>query len=979
MKDLKQMWNDPPKEYRPVPFWSWNEKLDTKETAWQIEQMDKAGLGGYFMHARGGLQTAYMEDEWMDNVRCGLAEGQKRGMSAWGYDENGWPSGFGGGLVNGLGLKYQQKYLRYERTKDARQTDSTICNLPYEGENLHFYYEVNPFYVDTLDAEVIAKFIEVTHEQYLKTLGPDFQRMAGFFTDEPQISRNGIPWSLVLPQEYQKRYGEELLPSLSALFFETEGFEQVRFRFWQLVRDLFTDAFMKQIYDWCNANGSRLTGHMVLEETMESQIASNGACMPSYEFLHIPGIDWLGRSTGPSTGPVQVASVAAQLGKKQVLSESFALCGWDVSFEELRWVLEWQLVRGVNLLCPHLEGYSLRGIRKRDYPATLFYQQPWWGEYKTLNDYFSRIGMLLSEGEIHFRTLVLHPMASAWLCFNNGDNGRLRELDEKLASLLTALDEAQIPYHLGDERILARHGSISGKHFQVGQQTYDVVLVPDALVLSEETVSLLEKYSENGGLVIFAGTVPCYVDGKPSGRLAGLAARSVVCTSHAAAVAAVPRQADALRLSGGEHSGVVSTIRRFADDTTFYYIVNTAKEPRSFTAQFNGRSVRLLDALSGEILPVAYQMHEDAVVSVDISLPGMGSVLLLSSPDKQTGPAPLSKNSRPLNGLLKQEWTLAESDPNALTLDFCDCWFDGKLVEENCPVNNIQEMACDLLRPVDIDLVFHVAVGSLPRRPLYLVLETPEKFSLSVNGRPIEMTDCGYYRDKSFRKIPLGDSLRVGENELRLSIHFTQRPETYKNIQNSLMFESEKNKLTYDTEIEAVYLIGEFGIAAPGRFTELDRRGTRYSGQFALTDRPETLRCGNVIQQGFPFFNGRMLLKQTVTLTEEECKDRKLVFSDRCSTVTRVYVNGVQAGTVLWQPYEVELGDLLRPGENEIAVEIIGNLRNLLGPHHLEEGECYAVCPSSFFRESKVWCGGTNPAWNDDYCFVRYGLFLQDK
>lgn len=122
-----------------------------------------------------------------------------------------------------------------------------------------------------------------------------------------------------------------------------------------------------------------------------------------------------------------------------------------------------------------------------------------------------------------------------------------------------------------------------------------------------------------------------------------------------------------------------------------------------------------------------------------------------------------------------------------------------------------------------------------------------------------------------------------------------------------------------------------------------------------------------------------MLLKQTVTLTEEECKDRKLVFSDRCSTVTRVYVNGVQAGTVLWQPYEVELGDLLRPGENEIAVEIIGNLRNLLGPHHLEEGECYAVCPSSFFQESKVWCGGTNPAWNDDYCFVRYGLFLQDK
>jgi len=26
--------------------------------------------------------------------------------------ENGWPSGFGSGAVNELGLKYQQKYLR---------------------------------------------------------------------------------------------------------------------------------------------------------------------------------------------------------------------------------------------------------------------------------------------------------------------------------------------------------------------------------------------------------------------------------------------------------------------------------------------------------------------------------------------------------------------------------------------------------------------------------------------------------------------------------------------------------------------------------------------------------------------------------------------------------------------------------------------------------------------------------------------------
>ena len=99
-----------PKKYRPIPFWSWNEKLDTNETKRQIKMMNDVGMGGFFMHARGGLQTEYMENEWFENVAASVEEAKECGMDAWGYDENGWPSGFGSGLVNGLGEKYQQKY-----------------------------------------------------------------------------------------------------------------------------------------------------------------------------------------------------------------------------------------------------------------------------------------------------------------------------------------------------------------------------------------------------------------------------------------------------------------------------------------------------------------------------------------------------------------------------------------------------------------------------------------------------------------------------------------------------------------------------------------------------------------------------------------------------------------------------------------------------------------------------------------------------
>ena len=103
---------DVSKKYRPIPFWSWNEKLDIGETAEQVRTMHKAGIGGFFMHARGGLQTEYMGDEWFRNIDAAVNDAHDCGMGAWAYDENGWQSGFGNGIVNGMGVEYQQKYIR---------------------------------------------------------------------------------------------------------------------------------------------------------------------------------------------------------------------------------------------------------------------------------------------------------------------------------------------------------------------------------------------------------------------------------------------------------------------------------------------------------------------------------------------------------------------------------------------------------------------------------------------------------------------------------------------------------------------------------------------------------------------------------------------------------------------------------------------------------------------------------------------------
>jgi hypothetical protein len=179
---------NPDAKYRPSPFWSWNADLKPEELRWQIRRMHAAGLGGFFMHARSGLQTEYLSKEWMECVEASLDEAGKLGMDAWLYDENGWPSGFGGGLVNALGEKYQAKYLRYEII-DAADADGKENTLGFYSEDgsIHYgltlngnvsgrvmrcYYQVNPFYVDNLDAEVVAEFLRVTHQHYYDNIPP---------------------------------------------------------------------------------------------------------------------------------------------------------------------------------------------------------------------------------------------------------------------------------------------------------------------------------------------------------------------------------------------------------------------------------------------------------------------------------------------------------------------------------------------------------------------------------------------------------------------------------------------------------------------------------------------------------------------------------------------------------------------------------------------------------------------------------------
>ena len=981
MSEFEKMLQDPPKKYRPAPFWSWNEKLDVDETKKQIKQMDGAGLGGFFMHARGGLQTEYLSGEWFENVQASLDEGEKRGMLAWGYDENGWPSGFGGGAVNGLGLYYQQKYLRCEETKAPKEDGFTICNVAADGKTYHCYFEVNPFYVDTLNPEVIGRFLESTHEKYRQKLKGDFKKMKGFFTDEPQVSRNGVPWSFYLEKEYEKIYGEPIRAHLPKLFYRIDGFEQFRFRYWKLVRDLFTDSFMGVIGKWCKENGCELTGHMVLEEEYYEHILSNGCCMPSYEFMDIPGMDHLCRAMPSVQTEMQLTSVANQLGKKQILSETFAACGWNVSFEDMRRLYEHQMVHGVNLLCQHLEGYSLRGIRKRDYPASLFRHQPWWKDYKIFNDMVSRIGMLIAEGEVRFSILVLHTIESGWLLTDN--RAETDGYAAKLVGVMDALEDAQLHYHLGESRIIERYGKVKNGRLNIGTQSYSTVIVPPAKCLDSNTFKVLCEFKKQGGTVIFTEEIPGYIDGVKSAAVKEFADG---CTVTGAANVAENVPADcrlvSIKADDGQQSRYIrSTVRYFGSEkATAYYICNFSDRQNSVTVTAKGKSASVFDAISGLFLPVYFENSADSVV-IKSDIPSNSSVILFvyESRENKKGLPESGKGKISVSDKLKGDWQVLRSDDNSLTLDYCDLTVNGEVVASNLPISDVQEILCAYGKAVDAKIAFRFDIKELSFNACRLLIETPEIFDIFVNGSKIEKNVTGYSHDVCFKRIDIYKYLKTGENEICLHCDFKQSEAVYKTLNELKVFEAVKNKLTYDMEIEAIYLEGDFGVYTDSGFDFIDRGAVRTKGGFYLGKAPKSVTDGSLETQGYPFFAGSITLCKNAVLSENEAKRAVIDFKRLSSIVTEAEVNGKSAGKIMWKPYSLDISEFAKAGENEIRITLTGSLRNLLGPFHLDEGETYTALPFYFFHKSDVWGwgDGVNGKWVDDYTFIQNGLFFE--
>lgn len=999
----EKIFRNPPCEYRAAPFWAWNCDLNKDLLLREIDQMKRMGMGGFHMHVRTGMSTTYLSDGFIQLIRDCVDKAKEERMRAYLYDEDRWASGAAGGYVT-REERYRARYLlfttvSYEqaeenpasvpvdspRTGKGRLLARYAVRLNDEGELAEYrllkdgqqadaaetawyaYLEIekespwfnNQTYVNTLDKKAIERFVEITHERYKEVVGNEFGgAVQSIFSDEPQFSRKTtlgfagekkdvvLPWTDDLPDTFRAAYGEELLAGLPELYWELPGgaVSLIRYHYHDHIAERFAEGFADTVGTWCARNGLLLTGHMMEEPTLKSQTAALGEAMRSYRSFQLPGIDMLCDWREYTTAK-QAQSAAHQFGCPGVMSELYGVTNWDFDFRGHKLAGDWQAALGVTLRVPHLTWVSMEGEAKRDYPASIGYQSPWYTEYPMVEDHFARLNTVLTRGKAQVRLGVIHPVESYWLHWGPSEATALvrDEMDEHFQSLAQWLLYGLIDFDYISESLLPQQCEAGNAPLSVGEMAYDVVLVPDCQTLRATTVDRLESFVAAGGRLVFAGRIPELVDAKPSSRVKELAQRAeCISFSKGAILAALDgvRFVDIRDDKGMRTTNLLHQVRA-EGDTRYVFLCHGEKPenpdvcPREdIVLRIRGEwKVRRMDTATGEIAPL-HAAYEKGRTVLRYAFYAYDSLLIELTPGRAEAGEDAPAEKKFDYYALWHPVEIALSEPNVLLLDTAQYAFDD---EENWRDEEELLRADDAFReelgyplrkkevaqpwvvpdePITHHLRLKFTVHSeMEIKAPQLALEKAESVEIAVNGCPVDNASVGWFVDESIKKVQLPD-LPAGDSVIELTLPFGRR-----------------------SNVEWCYLLGDFGVRVQG-------------AEKTVIPPVRRLGFGDWTTQGLPFYCGNVTYKIPVRVEKDTLTIRVPQYR---GSVLGMEMDGVRQGDMAYAPYEYTFTNL-QPGEHEVGITVYGNRVNGFGCVHNCDDSTSWFGPDCWRSEGVRWC-----------------------
>ena len=1001
-----ELFRSPTSEYRAAPFWAWNCRLEEDELLRQIEIFHEMGFGGFHMHVRTGMDTEYLSDEFMHLIRSCTDKAKSEKMLAWLYDEDRWPSGAAGGIVT-KDKRFRARHLLFtvnpyngtagftddSTSRGVRSEDGELLacydivldsdgylksyrrigeNDPAEGTKWYAYLEIsgaNPWYngqayLNTLDKKAVERFVEVTHERYKEVVGDEFdETVPAIFTDEPQFTRKTLmdnstdtddlimPWTDDFAKTYSDTYSQNIMEFLPEIFWDLPDgkVSAARYRYHDHIAERFSSAFADTVGGWCRENGIALTGHMMDEPTLESQTGALGEAMRSYRSFGLPGIDML-CSWKEYTTAKQAQSAAHQFGYEGVLSELYGVTDWDFDFRGHKLNGDWQAALGVTLRVPHLSWMSMYGEAKRDYPASIFYQSPWYREYPYIENHFARLNTALTRGEPVVDIAVIHPVESYWVNWGPSENtGSIRnQLEKNFSDIIEWLLFAQLDFDFISESLLPEQfGGVQDGRISVGHMKYRAVVVPAPVTLRQTTVDALFAFEKAGGTVIFMGDCPEYVGAVRSDAAKPVydAAERIPFSRDAVTGALEKFRRVGIRKDNGHLSDDYFCNYRHDTDCDWLFICHGKHVPKNSYGKFD----RLRITIAGEFTPVLYDTLSGKISNPEYEVTDGKTVLrrdvyaydslLLRLMPYDPAVRPDIPETHTVTGSFCEhdpvEYRLSE--PNVLLVDTAEYRVDSESLEscgewlaeeELLHVNDIAARMAGLpayngaqpwTEPPEV-LTHHVDLrfrftSEIAYEGAYLAIENADMCEIILNGEKAPDGVFGYFTDESIGKRNL-PAIREGENELLI-----------------------RTPIGVRTKVEWCYIMGDFGVRVCGC-------------RKTVTRLPEKLGYSDITSQGLPFYTGNIDYVQPITTPDCFLSVR---VSEYRGALVRVFLDGKDMGVIAFDPFTLDFGKV-SAGDHTLTLRLFGTRYNAFGALHNADTALDFVDPGAWRTSGCRWC-----------------------
>ncbi len=673
IKILAQNFSNPPSEYGMILWWGWDGPVTDTVIRRDLDRINAMGFRGVMLEAGYGMTAKYLSPEWFALTAEAVSEAKNRDMKVWIEDEGKYPSGFAGGKFSSERPDLKMQGLVVTERIDVKPGESVNIKLPFyavsaaaynnknktteildissgelkwlvpDGEwrifvaghrfrssvtrsvnNLTRGKDTTASLMDYLNPAATRQFLDWTHEQYRKYFGDEFGKtFMGFMGDEPDFAYT--PWTPGILEEFRLKKGYDIKPFIASFFVPQMSEEARRMKadYWDVWSGLFRDNFFTVQADWCRDNNIEYIVHLNHEDQLPGLARSSGDFFRNMRNVGVPGIDaiwsqiWMDHVADyPKLAP----SASHLYGKPRAFTESFAAYTYRPSVQQAKWVIDYQLARGINsvqiMFMPASAGRPSGGPSAGVSPAmrTSFFQSD---TFPQVARYINRATYLLSQGRPSAQIGLYFPTLSMWY----GDN----ESNASMLDISRQLTENQLDFDFVDEQSLTGTMTLeNGMFLNLSKQSYKAVIVPSVTVISGAAIEKLRKFADAGGKVIFLGNRPSLMiarsfddAGKPDElsnakyEPAGKLTRDIIAFLPEPDVKMSPSFPD------------VKYSHRTLGAGELYFFFNEGKNPVSSVVTLAGRGkVQEWDALNGQITGLKSSSVNRIKTSVQLELDG---------------------------------------------------------------------------------------------------------------------------------------------------------------------------------------------------------------------------------------------------------------------------------------------------------------------------------------------------------------------